>query len=148
LLAGSGCGSHLTEILLQCPSPDRTTVAIVWAQVTGLNRSIRDVVSVHAIPSTRPLSEELQADPSPVLVVNSAASAFALKWEGNDRLLVTVTYPDSASVSQIADQRTIRGHPVRVGYQEVKIDRPFMATKAVCESAALWVENPTPKRIK
>ena len=85
---------------------------------------------------------------SPVLAVDSAAAAFALKWETNDSLLITVTYPDRADVSQITDRRTIRGRPVRVAYQEVKIDREVMTTKAVCESDVRRIENPAPRRLK
>jgi len=142
-----GCGSSLTEVLLECPSPDRRLVGVVWAEVVG--RSTHDLVSIRAgdTPMHR-LEDRRGGELSPVLAVDSAAAAFALKWETNDSLLITVTHPDRADVSQITDRRTIRGRQVRVAYQEVKIDREVMTTKAVCESDMRRIENPAPRRLK
>jgi hypothetical protein len=142
---GIGCGPNLVEILLECPSPDRKAVALVWAEVGGMTAWNGELVGIQSIPGSVP---HPPADPSPVLTVKSDASAIALKWEGNNRLFVTVSYPDQATVSQLADERMIHGRPVRVAYQEVKIDKPFMTTKAVCDSGGQRIENPAPRRLK
>ena len=148
---GISCGANLVEILLECPSPDRKAIAVLWAEAGGLMARDGDLVGIQSIPdlsgNLNP-DDYLPADPTPVLAVKSSASAFALKWEGNDRLLITISYPDRATVSQFADERTVHGHPVRIAYQEVKIDKPFMTTKAVCESGGKRIENPAPRRLK
>jgi hypothetical protein len=142
---GISCGPDLVEVLLECYSPDRKAVALVWAEAGGMMARDGELVGIQSIPQSFP---EVPADPTPVLAVKSSASAFALKWEGNDRLLITISYPDRATVSQFADERIIHGHPVRIAYQEVKIDKPFMTTKAVCESGGKRIENPAPRRLK
>jgi hypothetical protein len=146
---GMSCGPSLVEVLIECPSPDRKLFAVVWAEVVGVGASAQELVSIR--PGDVPMARQQDrrgGELSPVLTVNSAASAFALRWEGNHRLLITVTYPDRATVSQIAERRTIRGRPVDVAYQEVKIDRPFMTTKAACESDGRRIEDPLPRRLR
>ena len=142
---GISCGADMVEVLLECYSPDRKAVALVWSEVGGWLARDGELVGIQSIPGSFP---ELPADPAPVLAVKSSASAIALKWDGNNRLLITVSYPDQATVLQLADERTIHGHPVLVSYQEVKIDKPFMTTKAVCDSGGRRIENPPPRRLK
>jgi hypothetical protein len=142
---GINCGPNLVEVLLECYSPDRKAVAVLWAEAGGVMARDGELVGIQSIPDS---ANHRPADPSPVLAVKSSASALALKWEANDRLLITVTYPDSATVSQFADERIVHGRPVRISYMEVKIDKPFMTTKAVCESGGQRIENPTPRRLK
>ena len=142
---GIGCGPELVEIVLECPSPDHKAIALLWSEAGGMTAWNGELVGIQSIPDS---IDDVPADPSPVLAVKSSASAFALKWEGNDRLLITVSYPDRATVSQLANERTIHGHSVRVSYQEVKIDKPFMTTKAVCDSGGRRIENPAPRRLK
>ena len=144
------CGPSLVEVFLECPSPDRKLIAVVWAEAGGgAARWSQELVSIQAadVPIER-LHDHRAGEQSPILAVNSAASAFGLKWEGNDRLLITMTYSDRPSVFHMADRRTIGERAVRVYYQEVRTDRQFTTLKTMCESGLQRIENPPPRRLK
>ena len=89
-----------------------------------------------------------KADRALVLAVSSG-EPFELKWETNERPLVTGAYSDMATVYSMRHSDQVRNRNVRIIYRELEAERQtFQPPKTVCQSGAQRIENPAPKRLK
>jgi hypothetical protein len=150
LFANCGGPSRI-DVFLECMSPDRTVVAVLWAEAGGGAAGwSQQLVSIQPsdVPITR-TPDRRKGDEAPVLAVSSG-EAYAFKWVGNDRLLINVTYSKRAAVYSKADSRTLKGgRLVHITYREVEAERhTYSQPQVKCESESVLIENPTPKRIK
>jgi hypothetical protein len=148
--AASCGGPDIVQVYLECPSPDKSLVAVLWAEAGGGAAGWRqELISIH--PSNVPIErtpDRGSGEEAPVLAVNSA-EAYELKWEANDRLLVTVEYSDRVVVHSMRHTQTILGRRVRVTYQEREgEEHPFAPPKTRCGSGPLRIENPVPRKLK
>ena len=144
------CGPSLVEVFLECPSPDRKLIAVVWAEAGGGAAGwSQELVSIQgADVPIEGLHDRRNGEQSAVLAINSTASAFGLKWHANDRLLISVTYSREPAVFKMLDEKRVNGRFVRVRYQELKSDNQFSILKSSCESGSHRIENPPPRRLK
>jgi hypothetical protein len=150
ILFASCGGPSRVDILLECPSPDQAIKAVLWAEAGGGAAGwSQQLVSVQ--PSDVPVERtphRRSGEEAPVLAVSSG-EVFELKWDANDRLLVTVTYSDSSAVYSMSHSTIVGGRRIRVAYRELEAERnPFSLPKTKCESGAQRIENPAPRRLK
>jgi len=144
------CGPSLVEVFLECPSPDRKLIAVVWAEAGGGAAGwSQELVSIQgADVPIEGLHDRRNGEQSAVLAINSTASAFGLKWHTNDRLFITVTYSEQPAVFKMAEEQRVNGRLVHVSYQELKSDNRFSTLKSTCQSGSQRIENPQPRRLK
>jgi hypothetical protein len=150
MTVASCSGHNVVEVYLECPSPDQSLVAVLWAEAGGGAAGwSQEFISIQ--PSNVPIErtpDRRSGEEAPVLAVNSG-EAYEFKWEANDRLLVTVEYSDRVAVHSIRHTQTILGRRVRVTYSEREgKEHPFSPPKTRCESGSVRIENPVPKRLK
>jgi hypothetical protein len=153
LIAISACGwSEPTrvDVFLECPSPDRVVVAILWAEAGGGAAGwSRQLLSIQ--PSGVPIDQtpgRKIGNEAPVLSISSGEH-FQLTWETNERLSVTVGYSDRAQVYSMNHSQDIDGRRIRLVYHELEASSdPISAPPTKCQSGSMLIENPTPKRLK
>jgi hypothetical protein len=153
LIGVSACGlgePTRIDVFLECPSPDATVVAIVWAKAGGGAAGwSQQLISLQ--PSDVPIQltpTRETGDEAPVLSISSG-DGFELKWDTNDRLSVTVAYSNRASVYSMSHGQSVRGRQIRLVYHEREAaGDPISAPQTKCLSGSTLIENPAPKRLK
>jgi hypothetical protein len=149
----SGCAwgtATRVDVFLECPSPDRKILAVIWAQAGGgVAGWSQQLISLQA--SDEPLgriAERQTGDGAPVLAVSSG-ERFELKWESRELLLITAAYSDAASVYSVRHSQEVRDRKIKVIYRELEAERQtFLPPKTLCESGSQHLENPAPKQLK
>lgn len=144
-------GPTRVDVWLECPSPDRTVIAVLWARAGGGAAGwSQQLLSI--LPSDVPVEqtpERQTGDQAPVLAISSG-EAFELRWETNDRLSVTVAYSDQSTIYSMRHGQMIPGRrPIRLIYHERESERhPFSLPQRRCEAGGQRTENPPARRLR
>jgi len=148
-LASCG-GASRVDLFLECPSPNHSFVAVLWAEsgggAAGWSKQLLSIQPADVLIERTP--DRLIRNESIVLAVSSGET-YELTWHANDHLAVTVAYSDQAAVYSLSHSRIIGGNRIRVTFQELQAERnPFSSPRVKCESGSQVIENPPPRRLK
>jgi len=84
----------------ECPSPDGAWRAVVWAETSGgAAGSFNYLVSLHAKAASGVHIGEDRVAPEEVIMRVSNAEGMDFRWEGNDTLIVSGSFPKRASLN-------------------------------------------------
>ena len=97
-------------VMLECPSPDRSLLAVLfWQGGGGAAGWAEFVLTLQPanVPVTRPPTGP--GGVAQAVLTASSAQRFELNWIANDHLSVSVAYPDLATVSYLFHQYPMNG---------------------------------------
>ena len=139
------------DVMLECPSPDRSLLAVLFWQAGGGAAGWAEFVLTLQpanVPVTRPPTG--RGGEAEAVLRASHAQKFELNRDANDHLSVSVAYPDLGTVLYLFHQYPMNGkRQVRVTFTELESDpRDVMPTHVTCQSGSLRIENPPSKRVK
>jgi hypothetical protein len=140
-------------VLMECPSPDHSAVAVLWYHAGGgaAGRS-EQLVSIQPsdVPAER-TPDRHAFDEAPLLTQHRGQS-YELKWDTNDHLSITIGVSDYTWAHILRHSQVINGRRIGVMYHELEIKGDardeYSIPPRTCLSGSQRIDNPPEKRLR
>lgn len=146
-----GCGPNRIDVLLECPSPDRSLLAIVsWQGGGGGPGWTKYLVTLQPATSQAAGATSSIGLRAETILKADDVQRVGLKWMARDRLTVAVAYHELASVSRLFHRYPMIGNAmVHVRFEEIEPDaNSSTKTRFSCESGDLRLDDPPSRRVR